>query len=87
MGRKGKNCNNDLLIALNMTPVPRVAYRVGVPRSGKLKEIFNSDKPVYFGTGEYENNIQSTQNEPWQFRDQSVEVTIPPLGAVVFKYV
>ena len=36
--RKGENCNNDLLIALNMTPVPRVAYRVGVPRSGKLKD-------------------------------------------------
>ena len=27
-----------------------------------------------------------SEEDPWQFRDQSVEITIPPLGMVVFKY-
>lgn len=84
--RKGKDKLNDLVIACNMTPVPRENYKMGVPRKGKLKEIFNSDLKKYFGSGEYKNNIQSTKSKPWQFRDNSVEIDIPPLGAVVFKY-
>jgi 1,4-alpha-glucan branching enzyme len=84
--RKGNDQNDDLIIALNMTPVPREGYQMGVPRAGKLKEVFNSDLKKYFGSGQYRNKMQATKNEAWQFRDQSVAVDIPPLGAVVFKY-
>ena len=84
--RKGENRKDDLIIALNMTPVPRESYKMGVPRPGKLKEVFNSDKKKYFGSGAYKNKVQSTTDEPWQFRDQSVSINIPPLGAIVLKY-
>ncbi|MBO6880986.1 1,4-alpha-glucan branching protein GlgB [Winogradskyella sp.] len=84
--RKGNDETNDLIIACNMTPVPRENYKMGVPRKGKLKEIFNSDLKKYFGSGEYKNKIQFTNANPWQFRDNSVEIDIPPLGAVVLKY-
>ena len=69
-----------------MTPVPRDKYKIGVPRQGKLKEIFNSDLKKYFGTGKYKNTIQTVKAEPWQYRDYSVEVNIPPLGMVALKY-
>ena len=49
-------------------------------------EVFNSDKQIYFGTGEYQNTSLTAQNEPLHFRDQSVEVAIPPLGAIVLKF-
>lgn len=75
--RKGNDETNDLVIACNMTPVPRENYKMGVPRKGKLKEIFNSDLKKYFGSGEYKNKIQSTKANPWQFRDNSVEIDIP----------
>jgi 1,4-alpha-glucan branching enzyme len=84
--RKGKDIKNDLIIACNMTPIPREDYRMGVPRSGKLKEIFNSDLKKYFGSGLYKNKLTTTVAEPWQFREDSVKVNIPPLGMVVFKY-
>lgn len=84
--RKGNDETNDVIIACNMTPVPRENYKMGVPRKGKLKEIFNSDFKKYFGSGEYKNKIKSTHANPWQFRDNSVEIDIPPLGAVVLKY-
>jgi 1,4-alpha-glucan branching enzyme len=84
--RKGNNNKDDLIIACNMTPVPRENYRMGVPRKGKLKEVFNSDLKKYFGSGTYKNKAQGTANEPWQFRDDSVEIVIPPLGMVAFKY-
>ncbi|WP_115462995.1 1,4-alpha-glucan branching protein GlgB [Winogradskyella aurantiaca] len=84
--RKGEQEKDDLIIALNMTPVPRESYKMGVPRAGKLKEVFNSDKKKYFGSGSYKNKMRTTTNEAWQFRDQSISVHIPPLGAIVLKY-
>ncbi|GAB4162557.1 MAG: 1,4-alpha-glucan branching protein GlgB [Winogradskyella sp.] len=84
--RKGNNTKDDLVVACNMTPVPRENYKMGVPRKGKLKELFNSDLKKYFGSGSYKNKIQSAKAEPWQFRDHSVTITIPPLGMLVFKY-
>jgi 1,4-alpha-glucan branching enzyme len=84
--RKGEDVANDLIIAINMTPVPRENYKMGVPRPGKLKEIFNSDLKKYFGSGSFKNKMQKTLDTPSQYRDQSVEINIPPLGAVIFKY-
>lgn len=84
--RKGNDEENDLVIACNMTPVPRENYKMGVPRKGKLKEVFNSDLKKYFGSGAYKNKMQATKDNPWQFRDNSIEIDIPPLGMVVFKY-
>ncbi|WP_138434510.1 1,4-alpha-glucan branching protein GlgB [Winogradskyella algicola] len=84
--RKGDNTKDDLVVACNMTPIPRENYKMGVPKKGKLKEVFNSDLKKYFGSGSYKNKTQSSETEPWQFRDNSIAITIPPLGMVVFKY-
>lgn len=84
--RKGNNTKDDIIVACNMTPVPRENYKIGVPRKGKLKEIFNSDLKKYFGSGEYKNKMQTVKSKPWQYRDYSVEVNIPPLGMLAFKY-
>ena len=32
-----------------MTPVPRHNYRIGVPRGGRWREIFNTDSGFYGG--------------------------------------
>lgn len=84
--RKGKLPEDDLIVACNMTPIPREAYRIGLPKSGKIKEIFNSDLKKYAGSGGYKNKILSSEEKEWQFRNNSVEITIPPLGMVAFKY-
>ena len=83
--RKGNKEEDNLIIAANMTPVPRNGYRIGVPYQGVWKEIFNSDKKDYFGTGLL--NADSIDSEPihYHFRENSINVTIPPLGLVVFK--
>ncbi len=69
-----------------MTPVPKENYKLGMPRKGKLKEVFNSDLKKYFGSGSYKNKMKTTKAKAWHFRDQSIEVDIPPLGMVAFKY-
>ena len=84
--RKGHDEEDDLIIACNMTPVPKADYKLGLPRQGKLKEVFNSDLKKYFGSGKFKNKIKTSKAKAWHFREHSTEITIPPLGMVVFKY-
>ncbi|MEZ2414757.1 1,4-alpha-glucan branching protein GlgB [Muriicola sp. E247] len=81
--RKGHKEENDLVIACNFTPVPREKYRIGVPRAGQFKEVFNTDAKKYGGSGS-KNTIRKTSKKPWHGQKQSIEITIPPLGMVVF---
>lgn len=84
--RKGVKAKDNLIIACNMTPVPRENYRIGLPKKGKLKEIFNSNEKAYFGTGDFKNKAINSQAKSWQYRKHSVAIHIPPLSMVVFKY-
>ncbi len=84
--RKGNKPTNDLIIACNMTPIPRTHYRIGLPKAGELKEVFNSDLKKFSGTGDFKNKSIVSQNKEWQFRNYSAEIIIPPLGCVVLKY-
>ncbi|MCH2194307.1 1,4-alpha-glucan branching protein GlgB [Kordia sp.] len=85
--RKGKKPENDLIIACNMTPIPRENYRIGLPRKGILQEIFNSDLQQYAGTNDFVNTKVTSDQLDWQFRNHSTEIKIPPLGMVILKYV
>ncbi|WP_160067108.1 1,4-alpha-glucan branching protein GlgB [Sphingobacterium bovisgrunnientis] len=82
--RKGHDQHNDLVVVLNLTPVVRESYRVGVPTAGNWEIIFNSDDLDYFGSGVSIGNIKS---EPihWMYRDNSINLKLPPLGGVILK--
>ena len=83
--RRGHHTKNDLFIACNFTPVPREGYRVGIPKdSGKIKEILNSDDEKYGGSG-MKSKLTQLIEKPWHGREQSVELTIPPLSIVIFQ--
>ncbi|MGF1555330.1 1,4-alpha-glucan branching protein GlgB [Paucihalobacter sp.] len=84
--RKADNPENNLIIACNMTPVPRENYRIGLPSKGNLKEIFNSDLKKYYGSGTYKNNDIKVVKLSHQYREFSASIDIPPLGLLVFKY-
>ncbi len=83
--RKGYEEENSLIIACNFTPIPRTKYRTGLPSDGKLVQIFNSDDKKYGGSGTTNDKEISIENQDWNHRSNSAEITIPPLGAVVFK--
>ena len=82
--RKGLNPKENIYIACNFTPIPREKYRMGISKTGQLKEIFNSDDTKYGGTG-MKNGTLKISKTPWHGYDKSVEITIPPLGMVIFK--
>ncbi len=85
--RKG-NREEDLLVTVcNFTPIPRTNYRIGLPKKGKLKELFNSDARSYGGGGVSNTKEIEIENKQWHYREHSAEITIPPLGAVVFEII
>ena len=84
--RKGENEKDNVIIVLNLTPVPRENYRIGLPKSGSLKQVFNSDDKKYYGTGEYKNTKLTSEEKEWNNRQHSLELTLPPLSMIAFKY-
>ncbi|WP_420601017.1 1,4-alpha-glucan branching protein GlgB [Flagellimonas sp.] len=82
--RKGLDSKDDLIIACNFTPVPRENYRVGVPKTTQLKLIFNSDDAKYSGSGLGKKTLKPSTTA-WNGHKQSVVMTLPPLGVVIYK--
>ncbi len=83
--RKGKSPDDTLLVACNFTPVPRHNYRVGVPTSGRWREVLNSDAREYGGSGQGNFGGIETTSVPMHGKDHSLALTLPPLGVVIFK--
>lgn len=83
--RKGNDPNDDLVIVLNLTPVVRHDYRIGVPEKGTWKEIFNSDEEKFWGSGLINYDPVKSEAVEWNWQDNSVVLTVPPLAAIVLK--
>jgi 1,4-alpha-glucan branching enzyme len=83
--RRGGNPSDQLLFVCNFTPVVRQNYRVGVPLEGHWKEILNSDAPLYGGSGQGNFGGLSTVPLPIHGRPFSLNMTLPPLGIVIFR--
>ena len=77
---------STVLVVLNMTPVVRTGYRLGVPAAGLWSEIFNSDAAIYGGSDL--GNGRGSHAEPHgaHGRDQSLSLILPPLAALIFKH-
>jgi 1,4-alpha-glucan branching enzyme len=78
-GREG----NPLLIACNFTPVPRPAYRIGVPEAGIWRERLNSDAADYGGSGQGNLGAVEASDEPAHGRPHSLLLRLPPLAVVM----
>jgi 1,4-alpha-glucan branching enzyme len=78
---------DTVLVVHNLTPVPRHAYRIGVPEPGKWVEILNSDAAIYWGSGQ--GNLGGVDTGPLAVphhgRRHSIDLTLPPLGTVILK--
>ena len=83
--RKGNNPKEDLVVVCNFTPVVREQYRIGLPKKGKLTQLFNSDETQYGGSGVTNPKTVKIEAESWNGREFSAALTLPPLSVVVFK--
>jgi 1,4-alpha-glucan branching enzyme len=83
--RRCRNPEDFLLFVCNFTPVKREHYRVGVPQPGFYREILNSDSEVYGGSNAGNAGGVQSEDSPCQGRLCSLLLTLPPLGALIFK--
>ncbi|EIA07744.1 1,4-alpha-glucan branching protein GlgB [Flavobacterium frigoris] len=83
--RKGDKPKDDLIVVCNFTQIVRENYRIGLPRKGKLSEIFNSDAEIYGGSGITNYGKLGIDASPYDGRDYSIELQLPPLSVTVFK--
>lgn len=84
--RKGYDDDTMVIVVCNFTPVVRNPYRFGVPKEGKIKEIFNSDLKKYGGSGVRNTRTIQTDAISWDGRSNSCEVVLAPLAVMVFTY-
>ena len=82
--RKGKN-GESILIACNLTPNIREAYRVGVPCAGAWREIFNSDSARYGGSDCVAVGPVVANEELAHGQNFSIEIRLAPLAIAYWK--
>jgi 1,4-alpha-glucan branching enzyme len=74
-----------MLVLLNFTPVPRERYRIGVPDWAVWREVLNTDSVYYGGSNLGNGHPLYGEPVPWMGFEHSIEVTLPPLGAIFLK--
>ena len=77
--------HDPIVAVFNMTPEPRHAYRMGLPRSGEWHEILNSDAMDYGGGNIGNSGLVEADGEALHGQPASAALTLPPLGAVLLK--
>jgi 1,4-alpha-glucan branching enzyme len=80
--RISKDGTRCVVCLVNLAPVPREDYRVGLPAAGEWVELLNTDSTHYGGTGVGNLGVVRAEERAWHDLPYSAEVTLPPLGAV-----
>ncbi|MDP2976076.1 MAG: alpha amylase C-terminal domain-containing protein, partial [Anaerolineales bacterium] len=83
--RLGTERGDEIIGVFNFTPLPLHNYRVGAPAAGFWKELLNSDASHYGGSGQGSlGGVEANPIPSHGFR-YSLNLVLPPLGAVFFK--
>lgn len=74
---------NAVIVVCNFTPQTHENFRLGVPKAGKYREIINTDRTLYAGSGVV-NNLPLVSNQGhWQGQEHSIEIVVPPLSTLM----
>jgi len=82
-----RRADDDFIITIiNLTPVPRENYRIGVPQAGRYREIINSDSVYYAGSnkGNGDHPLES-EPLPWMNQPHSMALMLPPMASLVLQ--
>lgn len=74
-----------LMCVFNFTPVPRDAYRLGLPAAGRWRKLFDSDQTQFGGGGYNQQETVTTTNKKAQDRLQSAMFNLPSLGVMIWQ--
>lgn len=83
--RHGKRKKDFLIIAMNLTPVERRAFRIGVPYSGTYTEVLNTEMKEFGGTWTRHNTNSVSEDVAFKEFTNSITTTVPALGTIILK--
>lgn len=81
--RQNNEGTSQLAVILNLTPVPRANYRVGLPQHGRWREVLNSDAAIYGGSNHGNLGGVFANEFRWHNQPHSAEVYLPPMSALI----
>ncbi len=76
---------SPIIFIFNFTPVPRDNYRIGVPDAGLYQKLIDSDAHQFGGSGYNQQPTLHTDSIASHWRNQSLSLNLPPLGAMAFQ--
>ncbi|MBD0331163.1 MAG: 1,4-alpha-glucan branching protein GlgB [Chitinophagaceae bacterium] len=83
--RKGLKTTDELLIILNLNPIPKWDWEISVQGKRYKKEIFNSDSEKYWGSGHVYNPEIRCELINKDERKYKIIVNLPPLAGLILK--
>lgn len=83
--RKGKKKSDFLIVVLNLTPVERHDFNIGVPYSGTYQEILNTEMEEFGGTWTKHNEKSQTIEKSFKQFDYQIQTIVPALGALILR--
>lgn len=84
--RKAADGKRNLLFVLNMTPVERKDYCVGVPKKKKYRLVLNSAEKRFGGSGEEVSQEIIATATPCDYKPYQISFDLPAYGALVFTF-
>ena len=78
---KGK----EIIVVCNFTNVERCDYRIGIPKKGAYKIVFNSDDAEFGGEGKGNKGKLKTESINMHGFEQSISLDLPPMSAIYIK--
>ncbi len=78
---KGK----EIIVVCNFTNVERCDYRIGIPKKGAYKIVFNSDDVEFGGDGKGNKGKLKTESINMHGFEQSISLDLPPMSAIYIK--
>ena len=76
----------QIVSVTNFTPVVHYDYQIAMPQTGLLREILNSDDPAFGGSGVKNLPEIRVTADPFNGKDASARITLPPLATVYFMF-
>ena len=86
MLRLAKDGGSIILAVSNMTPVPRLSYRIGVPKAGLWQEILNTDAGIYGGSNFGNGGALQAEEVSSHGRPFSLSLMLPPLSTILLRW-
>ncbi|MCJ9674628.1 MULTISPECIES: 1,4-alpha-glucan branching protein GlgB [unclassified Neorhizobium] len=85
MMRSSPDRSSHILVASNLTPMPRHGYRIGVPAEGRWEVVLNTDAALYGGSNLGQTEAW-TERQAAHGKEFSISAVLPPLATVFLRW-